>query len=350
MANIYWYKDAADAHWDTLGNWWDDAAHTTPASSIPVDSDAVYFLGTVQPDNSPGTPLNVLLRWDTTGFDNDFDCSVFTMATDFVAITNVFIGNGTYVQNFTGSDVTNATVGGVAEIATCEIVNLICNDEATSSAISVVTSAIYNDDSSDINSTFVGTIECNDNSTLTTVDASAADIVFNDDSTGNEFLFANLEINGTPNRTITNCYGQEDCVIDCNVPVIFYTGQPFQGNNCTTNGEQITSIDCNWGGSGTINNTFISYSSGFVVCVFNDTVKVGAETGFQSTSFDNCTFNENISLLDEAFFNSCTFNTVDIIIKNQSADAVFSGANLGTWSIINAGTASGNFNIMRISL
>ena len=41
MANLY-YNAAVDAAWDTLGNWWNDALFTDPATALPANGDTVY--------------------------------------------------------------------------------------------------------------------------------------------------------------------------------------------------------------------------------------------------------------------------------------------------------------------
>jgi len=48
MANLYYnnYNNAGvDYAWDTLGNWWNDAAFTSPAAALPANGDTVYLLG-----------------------------------------------------------------------------------------------------------------------------------------------------------------------------------------------------------------------------------------------------------------------------------------------------------------
>lgn len=42
MANLY-YNAAVDDTWDTLGNWWNDSAYTSPAANTPQDGDTAYL-------------------------------------------------------------------------------------------------------------------------------------------------------------------------------------------------------------------------------------------------------------------------------------------------------------------
>jgi len=53
---LYWFNNGVDAQWTTLtGNWWNDADHTSQASSLPTSVDVVVTVGT------PGTGPNVNL-------------------------------------------------------------------------------------------------------------------------------------------------------------------------------------------------------------------------------------------------------------------------------------------------
>jgi hypothetical protein len=45
MANLYYNNAAVDYAWDTLGNWWNDAAFTSPAAALPTTGDTVYLSG-----------------------------------------------------------------------------------------------------------------------------------------------------------------------------------------------------------------------------------------------------------------------------------------------------------------
>jgi len=40
---LYYNNFESDLSWSTLGNWWDDAAHTVPASSLPGPNDDVVL-------------------------------------------------------------------------------------------------------------------------------------------------------------------------------------------------------------------------------------------------------------------------------------------------------------------
>jgi hypothetical protein len=48
MATLYWYS-MVDDNWDTLGNWWQDSGHVTPAAALPIGGDSCVLLGMVAP-------------------------------------------------------------------------------------------------------------------------------------------------------------------------------------------------------------------------------------------------------------------------------------------------------------
>lgn len=78
---------------------------------------------------------------------------------------------------------------------------------------------------------------------------------------------------------------------------------------------------------------------------FSDEVTV-----YGGAEFDTCTFDENITLYHTSGFTSCTFSTIQVKLVNDAADFIIHVAASGTWTVLNAGTATGNYSIMRISL
>ncbi len=61
MADIFWIKGGADAHWDThTGNWFDDAAGLVQASDGPQDDDYAYLTGATAPDNGPAVAVSLI--------------------------------------------------------------------------------------------------------------------------------------------------------------------------------------------------------------------------------------------------------------------------------------------------
>ena len=113
MAAKYWYQSGADAHWNTVtGNWWNDAAHTSQAASIPVNTNDVYLLGSVAPDTSPSAVT--LHRLDTSGLNANLtaagcDLSAISIAKGLNPQFGVLlIGASGYNHEFGGSTTSTA--------------------------------------------------------------------------------------------------------------------------------------------------------------------------------------------------------------------------------------------------
>ena len=94
---LYWYSESNN-DWDTLTNWWEDEDHTIPASSIPVDGDSVYFLGSVAPTTGPTTVPLTLVNFYTLALQAAFniDCSQIT-------VSNLGIGLTDFTHYFNGT-------------------------------------------------------------------------------------------------------------------------------------------------------------------------------------------------------------------------------------------------------
>ncbi len=113
MANIYWIKGGADAHWDThTGNWWDDAAAMDPAADGPQDGDYAYLTGATAPDNGPAVAVE-LIGLDTSGLADDV-----IITSDVTVTGSLVIGvpGGSEVHSWrgTGSTVNNALIQGAS--------------------------------------------------------------------------------------------------------------------------------------------------------------------------------------------------------------------------------------------
>jgi len=68
MANLY-YNAAVDTAWDTLGNWWENAGHNTPAAAIPANGDTVYLSGAMTSGPSTSVTLaNINVLIDSVNF------------------------------------------------------------------------------------------------------------------------------------------------------------------------------------------------------------------------------------------------------------------------------------------
>lgn len=100
--NMYWYKAAADAHWNTPGNWWSDhtslgAGHTNVAAGrIPTTNDAVYLLGATAPDTDPSAVT--LMVFDTSGLmtGSYYATGMITIASGGTLVMGLLDGPGNY--------------------------------------------------------------------------------------------------------------------------------------------------------------------------------------------------------------------------------------------------------------
>jgi hypothetical protein len=132
MANLY-YNAAVDTAWLTLGNWWNDAAFTSPAAAIPANGDTVYLSGEMT--SGPSTSVTLSHIYVTGG-----QSMVFTGA----------VGNATFNDN---SSRNNGTITGDATF----------NDNSSNFFQGIVTGdAIFNSTSPNLgivsgNATFNGT-------------------------------------------------------------------------------------------------------------------------------------------------------------------------------------------------
>ena len=87
MANLY-YNAAVDTAWDTLLNWWTDAAFTDPALALPATGDDVYLAAQVDSGPSTTVTLNHIYVADASTGGGSF----------YVAFSGA-IGNATFNDN-----------------------------------------------------------------------------------------------------------------------------------------------------------------------------------------------------------------------------------------------------------
>ena len=103
MANLY-YNAAVDATWDTLGNWWNDAAFTDPALALPADGDDVYLGAAMSSGPSVSVTLNHIYVADASTGGGSFGVNFSG------AIGDATFNNNSY--NFFGTVTGNATFNG----------------------------------------------------------------------------------------------------------------------------------------------------------------------------------------------------------------------------------------------
>jgi hypothetical protein len=96
---IVFYNDGTqpDQDWMTVGNWWDDYAHTQPASRAPQNGDFIYLLGNNGPNciglGVPPAPLTL------TGFNSSALLSTFSCPTTSIITIS---SNGSVVIGVAG--------------------------------------------------------------------------------------------------------------------------------------------------------------------------------------------------------------------------------------------------------
>ena len=202
MANVYWNKEGADAHWDThAGNWWNNVLHrvgTDENGAVPIDTNYAYLLGITAPDNGPAVPVSLI------GLDTSALTAAVTI-TGVVTVTGALVLGapfGTDVHTFegNGSGLANAIIQGASVVDSDSGVGTgaIFKDTASiKNAVGFLTSPRFYDSSGATGAKFATSIYCYGNQTFTEADTG---LVF----TGVEiYVFGSLTINNTGTNTIT---------------------------------------------------------------------------------------------------------------------------------------------------
>jgi hypothetical protein len=188
MANLY-YNAAIDTAWDTLGNWWTDAAFTTPSVAIPADGDTAYLAATMYSGPSTAVTLNHIYVADASTGGGSFGV-IFTGATGDATFNDSSYNAGTVTGNATFNDSSYNYYGTVTGDATFNdysyfsygtVTNPIFNDYSfiyggTINGDTTFNDFSYNDGSITTNATF------NDNSYTANGSQIIGNITFNDSS------------------------------------------------------------------------------------------------------------------------------------------------------------------------
>jgi hypothetical protein len=108
MATLY-FNAAVNGDWATLGNWWMDSGHTTPATGLPTSSDSVIVSQEITANS--GSEPTVVNFTQNPGPTLIFDITVTGMATFQDSVCQATItGNAT----FSGYSSNSGTVTGDA--------------------------------------------------------------------------------------------------------------------------------------------------------------------------------------------------------------------------------------------
>ena len=185
MATLY-FDGAVDGDWDELGNWWQNAGHTTAATALPTSSDSVVLSATCSA-NSGSAPTVVNLTASSAVFDITI-ITVTGMATFSGGSTN--FGTVTGNATFNDSSVNEGTVTGDATF----------NDSASNSG-TVTGNGTFNDYSNNnpYNSgTVTGNATFNDssgNASTVTGNATFNDSSGNSDTVDGNATFSDSSVN-----------------------------------------------------------------------------------------------------------------------------------------------------------
>ncbi|MEI6057656.1 MAG: LamG-like jellyroll fold domain-containing protein [bacterium] len=147
---LYFYNSGSDANWSTVGNWYTNSSHTTPAGSLPTSIDKVTVVGSTVPSVNLDTWTQpALINSGTVGI-------VFTSASN--ASTSVMI-NGKATYNATSRN--HGTINGNAIFNTSSSNlgtvqnNATFNNSSTNASV-VVGNATFNGDLSSTTGTVSG--------------------------------------------------------------------------------------------------------------------------------------------------------------------------------------------------
>jgi len=269
---IFYFNGAVDSDWNTLGNWWLDDTFTTPAISLPSNTDDVVVSQPINTNSGGGVPTVANYTSNSYGVFNEPGGQ-----NNYINIDIIVTGTATFNGS---SNPQGMTLTG----------NCIFNDSAQN-ATNIIGNCTFNSISSN-----VGTIAGN----CTFWGYSHNDNAINGDCTFNE----NSMNSGNVYKTSS-------------------TG------NCTFNGSAQNNGQVN--GVCTFNNTSNNSGVVFAVCTFNDhTVNYGPITGdctFNDYAF--CGVSSSVSDLatfnDYAICDSCSYLN----------DAVFNGASYCVWTTVN---------------
>ena len=197
MANIYWIKGGADAHWDThTGNWFDDVTGLVQASDGPQDGDYAYLTGATAPDSGPAVPVS-LIGLDTSGLT-----AAVTITSDVTVTGTLVLGApfGTDVHTFEGdpSTATQVTVQGASLLSGTLNVNnpTFLNTASVAAGTVGVCGGVFYDSSGVTGATISGNVECHGVQTFTEADS---DLIF---SSASIYVYGSLTINNTAANTI----------------------------------------------------------------------------------------------------------------------------------------------------
>jgi hypothetical protein len=206
MATLY-YNAAVDTYWDTLGNWWTDAAHTTQASAIPASGDSVILSASCF-GPSDGSNLPPIANLTFSGEVLQLEITVTGMATfnsgrfHYGNITGNVTFNASARMDGWPSGTSSATVTGNATFNDSSIYQGNSSSSVSGNATftgsaqmqngTITGNATFNGSSSIIGGTLNGNATFNDTSLLDGINYpyTSGTVVLNDYATANGSWYA----------------------------------------------------------------------------------------------------------------------------------------------------------------
>jgi hypothetical protein len=181
MSSAY-FTNTVDSNWDTLDNWFSDAAFTSPLGSLPQNGDDIYVYGQVDGYNFTGP--------EGYTFNNGyFDASGSGYGT-FTNLTYHFSGNVSFNNGYFYTDngtlyATNVTFNqdsGIGSNGSCSIyANYVIFNDYSYNGGTVNGDATFNDESYN-NATVGGIATFNGKSYSSTNSTFSSYVIYNDDS------------------------------------------------------------------------------------------------------------------------------------------------------------------------
>jgi len=315
---LYWFKNGVDAQWTTLqGNWWNDAEHTSQASSLPTNQDDTVTIGIS--GTGPNVDLDIWVvpkNIDASATGITFTSNSGRSPTVSVTASTTFDGSSISDGNVTGNVTFNDSSSNQGEVTG----NAFFNDSSFNSFNfntfnpGTVDGDAYFNDSSSNQGKIAGNAYFNNSSS--NQDEVVGDAYFNDSSfnyntVDEDATFGGLSINEgivTGTAKFTDAVGN---VI--NIPDGGQWGYGTAGSNVGVDNAPITSWIFNGLSS---NEGEVTGNASFNDSSFNDDV-VDEDATFNSLSFNNGEVTGN------AYFNDSSYNE-SLVGQNATFNGDFS--------------------------
>lgn len=163
-----YFHGSVDTDWNTLGNWWEDASGTIPASSLPTPSDDVQILAPVLTNSGPPAVVNDFFLTGTN-FGIALTCVNLTSTPDsfFLLASSIVCNNATVggeIQgNFSCSQLSCPESGGITSTAVVVCVNATFAGSSYTQGTLTASGLITASDYAQLSGVIYGTCDCGGN-------------------------------------------------------------------------------------------------------------------------------------------------------------------------------------------